>query len=239
VTRTQARYNGAPPRQRHRLRTLVIAIAVIVAGLLGLDFAARAYAENRVATDVQNQGFPGKPDVTIEGFPFLTQLLSRRFPDVLISAGSFSDGPVTLHSVHATLTSVRVNSSYNGGTIGRLRGTAAITFGDLARAFTARAGALSSLGQLRLAAAGPDKVRASLHLAVASASAVWRVSMAGRTLRAQLVSSTGVPSALLGALGTLSVRLPALPLGLAVTRVSVTPAGLTGTLSARHVRFGG
>ena len=43
------------------------------------DRLAASYAENRIASEIQKEGFRARPDVTIYGFPFLTQVLDRHF----------------------------------------------------------------------------------------------------------------------------------------------------------------
>ena len=68
-------YDQARPRRRHPLRWIIIAVVVVLAILVGVDFAAKSYAEGQMASQIQQQGFPKKPDVSIEGFPFLTQVL--------------------------------------------------------------------------------------------------------------------------------------------------------------------
>ena len=57
-------------------------------GRLGVaaDRAACAVAENQMASQIQKQGFPAKPHVTIEGFPFLTQVAAGRLNKVVIRA---------------------------------------------------------------------------------------------------------------------------------------------------------
>ena len=63
-------YSGydQPRRRRHPLRWIIIIVVVLLAILIGVDFAAKSYAEGQMASQIQQQGFPQKPDVTIEGF---------------------------------------------------------------------------------------------------------------------------------------------------------------------------
>jgi LmeA-like phospholipid-binding len=229
-------------RRRHPLRITLIVLIVIVGLLIGADFAARAYAEGRVATQIQQQGFPKKPSVTIDGFPFLTQAISRNFGEVQLSSSDVTEGPLLVQSIHATLTNVHVNSSYNGATVSQLTGTMNVTFAALANAMTSEAGGLGSLisGGLNLSAAGSDEVKATLDLLVTHETAVWRITRTGpQTLHAQLTSSGGVlPSSLLNAVNSINIPLPKLPLGLAIQTISVTPSGLVGTITGQNVTFG-
>jgi hypothetical protein len=235
------------PRRRRsasrRFRNLFITIAVILALLVGLDFAARAVAQNVLASKIENDGLHKKPDVTIEGFPFLTQAATKHFSRVDISAANVPEGPLTITALHATATGVRMNSySFSSGTIGRVTGTAVISFPSLATTLTRQIGELGKLlsgAGLTLSRAGPHQVRASLNLILTTGSAVWRISqVSSRELRIRLVSSSGVPTALLSHIQDVPLHIPSLPLGLAIGNVRVTPAGVVGTISARNAPFG-
>jgi hypothetical protein len=236
-----AGYQDAVPRRRHRLRTTIIILVVLIGLLVALDFGARAFAESKVASEIQQQGFPKKPNVSIEGFPFLTQVIARDFKDVQISSSNVTEGPLLIQSIDATMTGVHVDSSFNGGTVDNLNGTMSVTFAALASAMTSQAGALGQLtgAGLSLTQAGPDEVKASLNLVVASGTAVWRVSRTNRNdINIQLVNSSGLTSSLLGGIGNITIPLPSLPLGLSIQSVSVTPSGLVGTVTGHNVSFG-
>ena len=61
---------------------------IIVVLVIG-DQAAKAYTENQMASQVQSSlGLSGKPHVTIQGFPFLTQLAARDFRTVDVNASN-------------------------------------------------------------------------------------------------------------------------------------------------------
>jgi hypothetical protein len=221
----------------------LVTIIVIVAVLLGLDFGARAVAERVIASKIQQQGLPSKPSVTIDGFPFLTQVANRDFTHVTISATDVPAGQVTITTINAAATGIRLNSyAFSSGTIGNLSGTALISFGSLASTLTTQFGPLGSLlngAGLNLTDAGPNEVRASLNLVVRPGSAVWRVTrVSSNTLNIHLVSSNGLPSSLLGSIQDLNLQIPKLPLGLTIDSVSVTPVGVVGLVSAHDVPFG-
>src|SRR5689334_13200956 len=81
---------GPPARVRRRRRRWPwITLLVIVLVLVGGDRAAKAYAENQMASQVQSSlALSGKPNVTIQGFPFLTQVASRTFKTVDVNASN-------------------------------------------------------------------------------------------------------------------------------------------------------
>ncbi|MBO0822608.1 MAG: DUF2993 domain-containing protein [Actinobacteria bacterium] len=221
-----------------------IAIIVIVAVLVGLDFGSRAVAESIVASNIQQQGLKTKPSVSIAGFPFLTQLAQRDFRQVTITASDVPAGPVTITAINAGGRQIRINNyTASSGTIGSLSGSALINFTSLGNAITAQVGPLGSLLNgtgLRLSEAGPSEVRATVNLVVTSGSAVWRVTrVSGNALNIHLVSSTtGLPQSLVDSIRDVTLQLPKLPLGLTIDSVSVTPDGVVGQVSGRNVPFG-
>lgn len=229
-------------RRRHPVRRLIIVLVVLAALLVALDFGAKAFAENKVASEIQQQGFPKKPSVSISGFPFLTQVIARDFKNVQISSSNITEGPLEIAAIKATMSGVHVNSSFNGGTVDHLTGTAAITFTALANAMSSQIGGLSGLtggAGLTLSDAGNDEVKSTLDLVVTGGTAVWKISRTDHNeINAQLVSSTGLTSSLLSSIGNITVPLPSLPLGLSIQSISVTPSGLVGTLTGQDVSFG-
>jgi LmeA-like phospholipid-binding len=231
-----------PPRSRRRLTTVGIILAVLVVVLVALDFGAKALAENEVANQIQKQGISQKPSVSIAGFPFLTQVISRDIGSMQISWHNLTEGPVTFASINAVLNGVHINSSFNGATVTNLTGTAKITFGQLSNAVSSQVGALGALGGagLTLTDAGPSEVKANLDLLITNASATWRVSrLSGHELVVELVSSSGLPSDLFASVKRIPIPLSGIPLHLQIQRVSITPDGVVGTLTGQNVTFGG
>ena len=225
------------------MRKLIIALAIVVAVVLAADFGTRAYAQAQIADQLRSAGFPVRPSVSIGGFPFLTQVAARDLHQITISATDVPAGPVSITRIDAVLINVRPNASFTGATVGRLRGQAFISFAALSQALVSQAGglggALTGGGGLALAPVGTDEIRASLNLIVATASATWRVSLDGdRSLRASLVSSSGLPASLLGPAANIAIPLTTLPLGLRLSGVTVGPTGITGRLDGSNLTFG-
>lgn len=229
---------------RSRRRRWPVVFVVIVLVLVGLDFGAKAIAESVAASEIQKQAkISAKPTVTFQGFPFLTQLATRDFSQVDISMANLVEGPVTFTSVNAKATAVKPTSfTFKTLTIGHLTGTAVIDFSSLGNTLTSQFGQLGALlsgAGLSLTAAGPDEVRATLNLVITSGSATWRITRAGpHELDIRLVGSSGLPASLLGSLQDKTLRIPPLPLGLTLDSVSVTPAGVVGTISGSNVKVG-
>lgn len=242
MTRTATRRMRKPSSGGRRVRRYVTVLVIVIVLLVALDFAARLVAENVLASKIEQQGLQHRPDVSIDGFPFLTQVASRDFQRVNLTAADQTAGPVTITTINATARNIKLNSfAFSSGTIGSLSGTAVISFSSLGNALTQQVGPLGSLlngAGLNLADAGSHEVKASLNVLVVSGSATWRVTLlSGNRLNISLVSSSGLPSSLLSSIQDITLQLPKLPLGLTVDSVQVSPAGVVGRVSAANVPF--
>jgi LmeA-like phospholipid-binding len=243
MTSTVTRKMRRPPRGGRRARRYLLVLVIVIALLVVLDFAARIAAQNIMATQIQKQGLSQKPDVSIGGFPFLTQVASKDFQQVTISTTNLTEGPVTITKVNATASGIRLKSySSASGTITSVSGTALISFASLGNTLAQEFGPLGTLlngAGLNLTAAGPSEVKATLNLLVTSGSATWRVTrLSGNQLHISLVGSSGLPSSLIGSIQNLTVQIPKLPLGLTIDSVNVTPDGVIGHVSGHDVSFG-
>lgn len=236
-------YSEAAParggRRRRPLRAVLIVVIVLIALLVAADFAAKAVAQGQFASQIKSHGFPTKPDVSIKGFPFLTQLAGRDFRQVNVSSANVPEGPVTIKTMNFVLNGIHLNSGFSGATVDHLTGTVFITFPELSSALTSQAGDLGSLvggAGLTLTAASSNEVKASIDLVIVSGSATWRITQTGgNEIDAKLVASSGLPPALLGSVSNIKLQLPALPLKLSIQSLSVTPDGITGTLTGSHL----
>ena len=220
-----------PKRPRHRRRwpwIVLASVLVLVVLFVVLDRVAVAYAENQAAQRMQSQGFPAKPDVTIKGFPFLTQVASRHFNDVHITANNVKEGPVTL-SIVADATDVLLDPGYQSGTISHVTGTGLIGFSSLASA----AGVSGAPG-LQISAADPDKVK----LSVLGFDATASIEQTGPdTFKVHVDSAGGLPVALLGSLQDFTIRIPSLPMNLKIQSVHVTSQGVVIHVTGSNIKF--
>ena len=201
--------------------------------LVGLDRAAAAYAAGRIATKLQANGFPVRPNVSVEGFPFLTQVLGHHLDGVEVTAPEFPVGAVDA-SVDVKASNITLNSGYQSGTIARVTGTGLITFASLATL-----PALAAVPGLRITGAGPHLVKLTANLQIIAATATARVRLAGpHAIALRVVSTRGVPAALLGPIRHLIVPVPRLPLGLTVRSVTVNSSGVVIGVAGSNVPFG-
>lgn len=226
-----------PPRRARRtgrrVLILIIVVLAILGLLVGLDRAAAAYAAGRIATKLQGDGFGVRPNVSVEGFPFLTQVARHHLDGVKVTAPKFPVGAVEA-SVDVQASDITLNSGYQSGTIARVTGTGLITFASLTRL-----PALAGVPGLRITGAGPHLVKLTANLQIIAASAIARVNLAGpHAIALRIVSAGGVPAALIAPIRHLIVPIPKLPLGLAVQSVTVNASGVVIGVTGSNVAFG-
>ena len=226
------RRTGGTGRRRHRGLTITAIVVVVLAILLVVaDRVAAGIAENQVASQIKSAGFPVKPKVTIDGFPFLTQLAARDFHQMDIAASNVTEGPLEIANVNATMHGVHINSSFNGATVDQINGTALITFDELSHA--------GGIGDgITLSNGGNGEVKASIDLGFVSGTALAQVTRTGpHQIGVRVVSAGGLPLSVLGPLQDFSVNLPNLPAGMTIQSVSVTGQGLLLTIAGTHTTF--
>ena len=223
---------GRSRRGRKRVWIVLASLLVLLLLLVVVDRAAVAYADNQAAQQMKSQGFPTEPNVTIEGFPFLTQVISRNLHDVHVTANRIQEGPVTL-SLVADATGVMLDPGYQSGTISHITGTGLIGFSNLASV----AGVAGAPG-LSFKADGPDKVKITVNLQIITASAIAEIKQTGPdTFKVHITSTDGIPAQLLGSLKDFTVHIPTLPMGLSIQNVDVTSQGVLIHATGTNVKF--
>lgn len=235
-------YNYQPAKQRRSGRKLVVWIVVVLALLVAADFGARAYAESVAATKLQQHGFPTKPHVSIGGFPFLTQVITRHFSQITITSGNIPAGPLTITSMTVVADNVHLSGSFQSGTAGPLHGTILISLGSLGNALSAAGPLTTFLGGghiLTVHSVGSNEIKGDLNIAggLVSGSATWTVSASGPSqITLHKVSSTGVFS---GLPDTITLPLQSLPAGLQLNGgLDAGASGITAHVFAASISFG-
>ena len=225
-----------PPRPRRRRRrgpfALLITLIVIVVLLVVSDRVANAFTESQMASQVQSSlGLSAKPDVTIHGFPFWTQLAARDFKNVTITASNETaskagtgDRALEISSLNATLDGLHIHGT-SSATVDQFNATALITFQ-----------ALKTVGGIpqgvTLTSDGGNQIKASLSLGPFSASAAAEITVSGTDqISVKVTDFGGLPTSALGNLSDFTFTIPKLPSGVAIQSVSVTQQGVLITLT--------
>jgi len=228
----------APRRRRRRGRrwTMVVFGVIVVLILLVIgDRVALAVAENDMADQFVSNGLPVKPSVTIEGFPFLTQLAARDFHKVDISASNIPAGPVTITSAKGTLDGLRFNSSFNSATVDHMTVTIFVSFSALAGA-----GGLGDVANLTITPAGPNllKITGSLGGVVSDTEEAKITQTGPQQISVQAVNNGGALSGVLSQFGSYTFNLPkGVPSSLRITGLTLNSQGLTATAAADNAKL--
>jgi hypothetical protein len=226
------------------LFSVIVLLILLVIG----DRVAVAVAESQIASQIKSADSAISPSVNIKGFPFLTQVISRNLQEIDISAKDIPAGPVSIASVSAAAKGVHINSSFNGGKVDSITGTAFVSFASVSSALTAQAGGIADL---QLSAAGQNKIKASFSIAGTPAlSAIGTVTIKGNQVSVVWDKVTGGDSGGIGdiigsvlgngngggsgTLPNLNFTIPKLPAGLQVKTFSVTQQGLSVTVAAQN-----
>lgn len=210
------------------MRRLVVGLAVLAALLVGADRVVASLVAKAVAEELQvDGGLATKPDVTIHGFPFLTQALAGHYDDVEVDTGPFTQQGVRLSlDVRVLGADVPLGPAVRNEIVEvpveGLRGTAVLGYADVAEGFTVRpagqgvevAGSVVVLGQKVTGTATSDVSLQDTTLVIKARS----VALNGQTSPAL--------SAAARTLFDLRVPLGTLPYGLEVTSLQVRPDGL-------------
>ena len=226
-------------RRRRRKGPLIALITVIVLIVLFVvsDRVANAYAENQMASQFQSSlGLSGKPQVSIQGFPFWTQLIAKDFKTVDITASnetinsaSAGGGALKIASLNATLHGLHFQGfNSNSATVDQLNATALVTFTAL--------GNIGGVPQgVTLTPDGPNQVKLTLSLGPLSASAEAQVTQTGpNQIHVHVTDFGGIPASQLGNFGDFTITIPKLPSGVSIQSVSVTQQGVMVTITGQN-----
>ena len=231
--RQYAPRQSIPRRRRRRPLIWLTAVIVVILVIFGIgDQMARSYAQNRIAQQIQTSAeMSAKPSVTIEDWPFLTQIAAHDLKAVDIKAGNVTanSGKLTF-SFTARATGVHLNSGFTGATVDHINGQAVIPFSNVASVLGLPGGTVTLAAD---PADGPNAVKADAGVV---GSLTGTVTLASPTrIAIHLNSASGLASLLGGLSGqTFTITIPQLPAGLTVKSVSVTSQGIVATASASN-----
>ena len=226
------------PRRRPVRRTVisVFVLLVVAVVLLIADRVSNLIAENDMANQFTTNGFPVRPSVDIEGFPFLTQVAAKDFKKVVISASNIPAGPVTISSLNATITGMHLNSSWNGATIDHVTATAFVSLSSLTGGISSELGDAASLTAVP---DGANKLKVTGTVLGLSASGVVEIKQTGpQQITVELPTTGGLVGTLLGSAASFTITLPAgVPPSLRITGLTINGQGLTLSAAATDATF--
>ncbi|MFG2574757.1 DUF2993 domain-containing protein [Streptomyces sp. NPDC048481] len=122
-----------------RALRILLVVVVVLGGLFVLaDRLAVNFAEGEVADKVKSrEGLAATPDVSIKGFPFLTQVVGGSLDDVEIGISDYEAATGTggrtirIDDLQADMKGVEFSGDYSSATASSATGTASITYAEL------------------------------------------------------------------------------------------------------------
>jgi len=228
----QAGGRGAGRRRRKRWPIVLTVVIVLILAILGIgDQVAKSVAQNTIAQKIQSSGLSAKPSVSIEGWPFLTQLAAKDIKVIDISGNNeTASGSKVAFNFTAKATGVHLSSlsSSASATVDNINGQAVLPFSSVATLLPISGVTLSADPSK-----GPNAIQADLGIA---GSVTGTVKLSGTSqIVVSLNGATGLASILGSASGqSYTIDIPKLPAGLVVRSVSVNSQGIVATASASN-----
>ncbi|WP_338897474.1 DUF2993 domain-containing protein [Streptomyces sp. TG1A-60] len=241
------------------LRILVI-VAVILGGLFVVaDRLAVGFAEDEVAQRLKtSEGLTSTPDVSIKGFPFLTQVAGGELDDVEVGIDDYeaSTGQagesIRIADLRASMRGVAFSGDYSSATATSATGTATIGYDELLKAaksettdvglgFTARVVGLSDGGN------GKIKVAVEIDppaLSPQTVSVLSTVSVKGDTVEVEADSlpplgGADVAENVVRSITDFQQAIDDLPGGIKLDKVEAAPDGVEITVKGSNVKLAG
>ncbi|MFE4331498.1 DUF2993 domain-containing protein [Streptomyces sp. NPDC056831] len=226
------------------LRILLVAVVVLGGIFVAVDRAAVYFAESEVEGRVQVTGATiGSTDVSIKGFPFLTQVAGDQLDEVDVKiTGIETDANgrrIRISRMNAALHEVKLADGYSSATAARATGTAVISYEDLTKA--ASDGVVVEYG-------GNGKVKVTGTVDILgnplSRSVLSTVTLVdGHTLKvhADKVPGKGIPGleGLVREKTDFEREVGGLPSGLKLEKIQPTADGLEISVTGTDVRLAG
>ncbi|SOD70739.1 hypothetical protein SAMN05892883_0389 [Jatrophihabitans sp. GAS493] len=221
----------------HRGLKWLIGIVVVLGLLLvAADFVGKSVLQDNASKSLATfSQFQDTPDVTLHGFPFLTQAISGDYKDIEITSNSVTVGEIRGASMDAHLKGAKLplsqlrSNSITEVPVDEVEGYVVAPYAELER--------LSKVNGLKLSAQGSELVvQAPVTVPVLGSvtiNATGGFDVVNGTLKLDVhslkVGGLDVPSAVLplatSALNS-TIEIPPLPYGLHLTSTTPTPNGL-------------
>lgn len=216
-----------PPRKPRRWPWVVLAVVVVLVGLFVVaDRIALKLAEDKAASTLQSsQHLTHQPSVSVRGFPFLTQLVTGRFPSVIISDSDIQvNSGLAIDNMTVHLHDVTVDHNYSEVSAATANADALIGYDSLSRAL-----------RMRVAMSGDGRLIAHPRIVLGGQTFSAPVSARVRARHNEVrftdvtVAGASVPRRVARQFDrafAVSLSLAGLPFNIGLTGADVTPAGV-------------
>lgn len=217
------------------LRRLLITIVVLVVLFVAADRVSLHEAQSLVAQRIRTvEALPRTPQVSISGFPFLSQAFSGDYRQVSVTMHGLRRGLLVISTVQATLTGVHLPlSELVHGRVSTVPVDSAT--GTLSVSYQALDGALKGLTVVYAGRPGYVVVRSSQF----PASATARLQVSGNQLTTDIQEVNILGLSIPGLDLNFQVPLGVLPFGVHLTGVTASAGGVSLSAAGRNLQLTG
>jgi hypothetical protein len=173
-----------------RALRIILIVTVILGGLFVIaDRVAVGFAEDKAADRIKStEGLAGTPDVSIEGFPFLTQVVGGELDDVKIgikdyeasTGGTSGTSTVRIDDLNAEMHGVAFNGDYTSATADSATGSASVGYAELlktAKSQATQVGPGVTARVVGLSDGGDGKIKVAIEVSVGGTKVPQPVSV--------------------------------------------------------------
>ena len=173
-----------------RALRIILIVTVILGGLFVIaDRVAVGFAENKAADRIKStEGLAGTPDVSIEGFPFLTQVVGGELDDVKIgikdyeasTGGTSGTSTIRIDDLNAEMHGVAFNGDYTSATADSATGSASVGYAELlktAKSQATQVGPGVTARVVGLSDGGDGKIKVAIEVSVGGTKVPQPVSV--------------------------------------------------------------
>ncbi len=222
---------GAPPPRR-RGRGLLILLVILGGLFVAADRIAVNVVEDEAAKKIKSkENLTGTREVSIKGFPFLTQVVSKKFDEIEVTFDGLTSEEngraVRITEMTATMRDVKVSDNFSSAVADHATGRAHVSYADLSKA----AGLGITVGYAGKDDTGKSRVKISGGLLGFKISAYGTVSVVnGDTIRlhADKIPAGAVPGweDKVRERTDIDRKVDGLPAGLGLKAIETTPDGV-------------
>ncbi|WP_369234934.1 DUF2993 domain-containing protein [Streptomyces sp. R21] len=246
-----------------RALRITLIVVVILGGLFVIaDRVAVGFAEDKAADKIRTtEGLSATPDVSIDGFPFLTQVAGGELDDVKIGIKTYeaatggtsaATAKIRIDDLSAEMHGVVFNGDYSSATANSASGTASIAYDELlkaARSEPVQVGPGVTAEVVGLSDGGNGKIKVKVEATVLGTklpqpvSVLSSVSVDGDTVKvhADSLPKLGVELAegKIRAITDFQQKIDQLPGGIQIDKVEAAQNGVEITVKGSDVKLVG
>ncbi|MCT9077128.1 DUF2993 domain-containing protein [Streptomyces fulvoviolaceus] len=242
------------------LRILLI-VVVILGGLFVIaDRVAVHFAEGEVADKLKTtENLATTPDVSIKGFPFLTQVAGGELDDVEVGIADYEadtgtdGGTIRIDDLKASMKGVAFSGDYSSATAADATGTASVSYAELLKAAQSEPTEIAqgvTANVVGLSDGGNGKIKVEIEATVLGTklsdpvSVLATVTVEGDTVKvhADTLPSFGDVSLAEGDVRSITdfeQKIEGLPGGIQLDKVEAAKSGVEITVKGSNVKLAG